>query len=126
MAGLSVQIVSSGTGAAERFLLSRHFSISHGDRTDVGWRECPYDVITNVIMSAMKKLKITPVGNSACVILPKETLAKLRVDRGDNLYMTDTANGIELSPYNPEFARQMEVARQVMAENRDVLRKLAK
>jgi putative addiction module antidote len=74
----------------------------------------------------MKKLKITPVGNSACVILPKETLAKLRVDRGDTLYMTDTANGIELSPYNPEFARQMEVARQVMAENRDVLRKLAK
>jgi len=74
----------------------------------------------------VKKLKITPVGNSACVILPKETLAKLRVDRGDILYMTDTAKGIELSPYDPEFERQMEVAREVMAENRDVLRKLAK
>jgi putative addiction module antidote len=71
------------------------------------------------------KLKITTVGNSAGVVLPKELLARLRLDKGDTLYVTELPDGIKLMPYDPEFERQMEVAERIMRENRDLLRKLA-
>ncbi|HXG27524.1 MAG TPA: AbrB/MazE/SpoVT family DNA-binding domain-containing protein [Nevskiales bacterium] len=71
------------------------------------------------------KLKITTVGNSAGVILPKELLARLRVAKGDTLYAIETPDGIKLSPFDPKLAAQMEVAEQVMREDRNVLRKLS-
>ena len=71
------------------------------------------------------KLKITAVGNSAGVILPKELLARLRVDKGDALYATELPDGIKITPFDPELAAQMEVAERVMRADRDVLRKLA-
>jgi putative addiction module antidote len=73
----------------------------------------------------MTTLRITTVGNSTGVVLPKEILQRLRVDKGDTLYVLETPNGIELIPYDPEFAAQMEVAERVMREDRDVLKKLA-
>ena len=73
----------------------------------------------------MTTLKLTTVGNSTGVVLPKEILQRLRVDRGDMLFVLETPNGIELTPYNPELAAQMEAAERVMREDRDVLRKLA-
>lgn len=73
----------------------------------------------------MSTLKVTTIGNSVGVILPKEVLEKLRVSKGDILYAIETPNGFELTPYNPEFAKQMELAEKVMREDRDVLRKLA-
>jgi len=71
------------------------------------------------------KLKVTTVGNSTGVILPKELLEKLRIAKGDSLYVTETPRGVELTPYDEEFAAQMEIAEAVMREDRDVLRKLA-
>ena len=71
------------------------------------------------------KLKITTVGSSAGVVLPKAILERLRVGKGDTLYAIETPNGIELTPYDPEFAEQMEAAKLVMREDRDALRKLA-
>ncbi len=71
------------------------------------------------------KLKVTTVGNSTGIILPKELLEKLRVSKGDNLFVTETPRGIELSAYDEEFARQMQIAESIMREDRDVLRKLA-
>jgi len=71
------------------------------------------------------KLKITTVGNSAGVVLPKELLARLRLDKGDTLYVTELPDGIKLMPYDPAFEQQMEVAERIMREDRDVLRKLA-
>ena len=73
----------------------------------------------------MQTLKVTVVGNSAGVILPKELLEKLRVSKGDLLYAVETKNGIELTAYNPAFAAQMEAAERVMREDKDVLRRLA-
>ncbi len=70
-------------------------------------------------------LKITTVGNSIGIVLPKEMLEKLRVQKGDTLFAVETPNGIELTAYNPEFAEQMNIAEQVMREDRDALRKLA-
>lgn len=71
------------------------------------------------------KLKITSIGNSAGVILPRELLARLRVDKGDELYVLETPDGIRLTTHDPEFAAQMEVAEQIMREDREILRKLA-
>jgi len=71
------------------------------------------------------KLKITTVGNSAGIVLPREILERLRVEKGDTLYALETPNGIELTPYDPEFAEQLEAAKLVMREDRDALRKLA-
>ena len=71
------------------------------------------------------KLKITTIGNSAGVILPKELLARLRVDKGDELYALETPDGIKLTIYDPVLAKQMEVAEKVMHKDRHVLRKLA-
>ena len=72
-----------------------------------------------------KTLKVTTVGNSAGVVLPREILERLRVDKGDSLYAIETPNGIELTAYDPEFAAQMDIAERVMREDRDALRKLA-
>lgn len=72
------------------------------------------------------KLKITAIGNSAGVILPKELLAHLRLEKGDELFALETPDGIRLSAYDPELASQMAVAEQVMREDRQVLRQLAK
>jgi len=74
----------------------------------------------------MSVLKITTVGNSVGVILPREILERLRVKRGDSLYVIETKNGIELTAYDPDFAKQVETAERVMREDRDTLRRLAK
>jgi len=71
------------------------------------------------------QMKITSIGNSVGVVLPKELLAKFRMEKGDTLYAVETPNGIELRPYDPVFAEQMEVAERIMRQDRDVLRKLA-
>jgi len=73
----------------------------------------------------MSSLKLTTIGSSTGVILPKEILQRLRVKGGDTLYVIETACGIELTPYDPEFTGQMEVAERVLREDRNVLRKLA-
>lgn len=70
-------------------------------------------------------VRVTAIGNSAGVILSKEVLAKLHVGKGDELFVVETARGIELTPYQPDFDAKVEVARRIMRENRDVLRKLA-
>ncbi len=71
------------------------------------------------------KLKITTVGNSVGVVLPKELLAKLRVEKGDSLFVTEVPDGIKLAAYDPTFEEQMGVAEKIMRERRDLLRKLA-
>jgi putative addiction module antidote len=70
-------------------------------------------------------LKLTTVGSSTGVVLPKELLEKLRVGKGDLLHVVETPNGIELTPYDPKFAEQFAAAEQVMRDDRDILRKLA-
>lgn len=71
-------------------------------------------------------VKVTTVGNSVGVTLPKEVLAKLRVGKGDTLCLTETPDGVLLTPYDPLFAKAMEAAETIMRENRDALKALAK
>lgn len=74
----------------------------------------------------MLTLKLTQIGNSVGVVLPKEALARLKLDKGDTLYLTESPDGLRLTPYNPDFETQMGLARKIMKEHRDVLRELAK
>jgi putative addiction module antidote len=73
-----------------------------------------------------KALKITKVGNSAAIILPKDVLAHLRTPVGESLSVTKTPRGIELAPVEDDFETQMSVARDVMVRRRQALRELAK
>ena len=72
------------------------------------------------------KLKVTQIGNSYGVILPKEALARLKVVGGDAVFLTETPDGYSVSPYDPEFEADMKLARDFMKERRNVLREVAK
>ncbi len=75
----------------------------------------------------MLTLKVTTVGASAGFILNKEAMARLRVQKGDTVYLTEAPDGgYRLTAYNPEFERQMTLAEQIMHKDRDILRALAK
>lgn len=75
----------------------------------------------------MIALKVTQVGNSAGVVLPKEALAELGVERGDTLYLTRAPDGsMRISPYDEKVARQIEAFEAVRRQYRDTLRVLAK
>lgn len=72
------------------------------------------------------QLKITKIGNSAGVVLPKELLAHLDASIGETLSVSKTPRGIELSPAEPHFDAQMAAAREVMVRRKRALRELAK
>jgi putative addiction module antidote len=71
-------------------------------------------------------LKVKKIGNSAGLVLPKELLARLRVGPGDTLYVTEAPDGIRLTAGNPDFASKLELAEQIMHEDRDILGVLAR
>jgi len=73
-----------------------------------------------------KKLKIVRIGNSVGIVLPREVLATLRVDLGDDLFVTETPYGIALRPVDPDFVEAMTTAEDIMREDRDILAVLAK
>jgi putative addiction module antidote len=74
----------------------------------------------------MLALKLTTVGSSVGFILPKEAMAKLHLHKGDMVYLTETPEGYRLTPYNPDFERQIRLAEKIMHEDRELLRQLAK
>ena len=74
----------------------------------------------------MAEIKLIAVGNSVGVILPRELLTRLGVQKGDTLHVSDVPDGLQLSVRQPGFEEQMAVARRVMHERRAVLRELAK
>ncbi|HSA82960.1 MAG TPA: AbrB/MazE/SpoVT family DNA-binding domain-containing protein [Geminicoccaceae bacterium] len=75
----------------------------------------------------MVDLKLRKIGNSCGVVLPKEVLGRLRLAEGDRLFLTETPDGgYRITPYDPEFALQIELAEEGMARYRNTLRALAK
>ena len=75
-------------------------------------------------MSSM--LKLTQIGNSVGVILPRDLLARLGVTKGDTLCAIEQPDGVRLTTAAPDFEAQLAVARDVMKKRRAVLRELAK
>ena len=74
----------------------------------------------------MAALKLTQIGNSVGVVLPKEILARLKVVKGDTLFVTEAANGLMLTPYDPALDEQLALGREFMREYRDTFHQLAK
>jgi len=74
----------------------------------------------------MVKVKVTAVGNSMGVLLPREVLNRLKAERGDTLYLMESPQGYVLSAYDPEFEEQVSAAGSLMKRYRNTLRKLAK
>ncbi|MCL5801704.1 MAG: AbrB/MazE/SpoVT family DNA-binding domain-containing protein [Gammaproteobacteria bacterium] len=74
----------------------------------------------------MERIKLRKIGNSIGVILPKEATSRLRVAEGDTLLLTDTPDGIQLTPYDADFEAAMEAFEQTRRKYRNTLRKLAK
>lgn len=74
----------------------------------------------------MKAVKLSAQGNSTGITIPKEQLSRLKLQQGDEIYLSETPNGLMLSVYDPEFEAQMTIARKVMKKRRNALRELAK
>ena len=74
----------------------------------------------------MVKLKVTSVGSSSGVVLPKEAMARLKVEKGSTLFLTEAPGGYRITPFNPDFARQMALVERIARERREALRELAK
>jgi len=75
----------------------------------------------------MLTCKVTTVGSSAGFILNKEAMFKLKVKKGDTVYLTEAPDGgYRLTPFNPDFGRQLALAEDIMHDDRDILRALAK
>jgi len=75
----------------------------------------------------MMPLKLTTVGSNDGFIVPKEARQKLGIKKGDTVFLTEAPDGaLRITPYNPDFARQMALAEQIMDDDREILRVLAK
>lgn len=75
----------------------------------------------------MLELKVRKIGNSLGIVLPKESLARLRVNEGEILYLTETEDGgYRLSSYNENFSKQVAEAEKIMQQDKDLLRELSK
>ena len=72
------------------------------------------------------ELKVTKIGNSLGVILPRDLLGKLQLDKGDSIFLVDTPDGLRITSYDPDFAEQMEQARTLMKKRRNVVNELSK
>jgi putative addiction module antidote len=74
----------------------------------------------------MVRLKARAVGNSMGFTLPREASDRLKIAPGDTVFLTESPDGYRLTPYDPDFEKQMSIAEKVMAQYRDALRELAK
>jgi putative addiction module antidote len=74
----------------------------------------------------MHILKLTQIGNSVGVILPKEVLANLKLEKGESIFLTETPEGYVVTPYDPSLEEQMQAGREFMREFRDTFHALAK
>ena len=74
----------------------------------------------------MASLKVTRIGNSLGVMLPREIAERMKIEKGDELNAVETAHGVELTPFDPAFDRKMKAARKISKRYRNALRELAK
>jgi putative addiction module antidote len=70
--------------------------------------------------------KLRAIGNSLGVTLPKEAITRLRVREGDTLYLTETPEGLLITPYDEDFAAGMKAFERTRKKYRNALHRLAK
>jgi putative addiction module antidote len=72
------------------------------------------------------KLEIKKIGNSTGLILPKELLARLGLEQGDEVVVTEMADGFAVKRGDDTFEKGIEIARKAMKTYRNTLKELAK
>lgn len=70
-------------------------------------------------------VKVITVGSSTGIVLPKDVLERLQLQKGDTVYLTETPEGVHITPYRPDFAEAIDTGRRIMRRYRNALRKLA-
>jgi putative addiction module antidote len=73
----------------------------------------------------MATLKLTAVGTSTGVVIPREMLSRLKVKRGDTLFVIETPSGYLLTPYDPAVEEELKLGRKFMSEYRETFKALA-
>jgi putative addiction module antidote len=73
-----------------------------------------------------KEIKLQRSGGSSSVNLPKAMLDRHHLDTGEPAFAVDTEDGILITPYDPTFARAMEIAERGSKKYRNALRELSK
>lgn len=71
-------------------------------------------------------LKLTKIGTSTGIVIPKEMLSRLKVEKGDNLFAIETPEGYLLTPYDPAVEEQLKLGREFIKEYRETFKVLAK
>jgi len=74
----------------------------------------------------MAVLKLTSVGNSTGVVIPKEMLERLKVGEGDELVAIETPVGYLLTTYDPDVEKELNLGREFMSKYRETFKALAK
>lgn len=74
----------------------------------------------------MHTLKLTQIGNSVGLILPKEVLVRLKLEKGDTVFLADAPGAVTITPHDPKFEEQLDIGREFMREYRDTFKTLAK
>ena len=74
----------------------------------------------------MTKAKIRKVGNSLGTILPAELLRAHQIEEGDEILITADAEGIRLTPYDPDFEDSLKAVKVGMKKYKNALKELAK
>ena len=74
----------------------------------------------------MHTLKLTQIGNSVGVVLPKEALARLKLGKGESVFLTETPDGYTLTPYDSSLDEEIKAGREFMHDFRDTFHQLAK
>jgi putative addiction module antidote len=92
---------------------------SEESRYNLGYNEARWE-------KSMATLKITQIGNSLGLILPREIVERLRLAKGETVSVVETPQGIEITPFDPDFDQKLEAARKVAKRYRNALRELAK
>jgi putative addiction module antidote len=72
------------------------------------------------------EMKIRRIGNSLGAVIPREALERLGLKEGERAFLVETPDGYRITPYDPEFERQMQLGEEGMAAYRNTLRALAK
>jgi len=73
------------------------------------------------------ELKVRKIGNSMGVVLPKEALARLKVEEGDSVVLSEsTDGGFRLTATHPGFSEKIAAAERISRRYRNALRELAK
>jgi len=74
----------------------------------------------------MYTVKIHKIGDSLGITLPEEVLQQLNVGEGDNVFLTETKDGVQITVGDPEFERAMKAYKKGSEKYKNALRELAK